>query len=313
MRQLSAKEQETFRKEFLEKEREVQRNIGIYLSGLVLVTGWIVGPQSRPLLAMILGNDGYNIYAILLLVVLNLIFTTFLIYKSLFIHEVTQFSAVLSPPESGFTYWESWRRSSQSATKPVRTIYTVVLAVLPVVISAVLLFVIGRVLYGDAQSLSGKLATINSSNSVPTPDELSLVFSKAKYAFWFDVVLHAIPFYFLYQNIGPVYWRWNRIAAKHFTKDFEHLWDEEAVVHETHYTLTNKETAEVIGTVDEQQMAFLKLHLTQESETDSDYYLTQETITGLHEAEADTELYSMLKRSLGRKKHIEITWSSNDS
>ena len=54
---------------------------------------------------MILGNEGYNLYALLLLVVLNIIFINFLIYKSLIVHEITQFISYLSKPESGFNYW----------------------------------------------------------------------------------------------------------------------------------------------------------------------------------------------------------------
>ncbi|HJS82853.1 MAG TPA: hypothetical protein VJ742_08490, partial [Nitrososphaera sp.] len=120
MRYLTDRELETFRRDYQDKEREIQRYIAIYLSGLVLVTGWIIGPQSRPLLVMALGNSGYNLYAFLIFVVLNIVFTNFLIYKSIIIHEITQFMTVVAKPDSGFVYWDSWRRSPQSATKPVR-------------------------------------------------------------------------------------------------------------------------------------------------------------------------------------------------
>ena len=77
LRHLTEREQETFRRDFQDKEREIQRYIGVYLSGLVIVTGWVIGPQSRPILAMALGNDGYNVYAFLIFLVLNIVFTNF--------------------------------------------------------------------------------------------------------------------------------------------------------------------------------------------------------------------------------------------
>src|SRR4051812_47477564 len=105
-RQFNDKELETFRRDFQDKEREIQRYIGVYLSGLVLFTGWIVGPQSRPLLAMALGNGGYNIYAFLIFVVLNIVFTNFLIYKSIIIHVITQFMTVVAKDDSSFLSWD---------------------------------------------------------------------------------------------------------------------------------------------------------------------------------------------------------------
>jgi hypothetical protein len=50
MRLLTKEEQDSFREDFRETEKEIQKYIGVYLSGLILVTGWIVGPQSKPVL-----------------------------------------------------------------------------------------------------------------------------------------------------------------------------------------------------------------------------------------------------------------------
>ena len=38
-----------FRKEYLEREKEIQRYIGVYLSCVVIVFSWMIGPQSKPL------------------------------------------------------------------------------------------------------------------------------------------------------------------------------------------------------------------------------------------------------------------------
>ena len=56
MRLLTKEEQDSFREDFRETEKEIQKYIGVYLSGLILVTGWIVGPQSKPVLEIALGN-----------------------------------------------------------------------------------------------------------------------------------------------------------------------------------------------------------------------------------------------------------------
>lgn len=223
---LSEKQQETFRKDFQEKEREVQRYIGVYLSGLVLVTGWIIGPQSKPMLSVVLGNSGYNVYGLFVFVVLNIIFTSFLIYKSLIIHEITQFVAYLSPPDSKFNYWENWRRSPQSATRRTRAIYTLLLAVFPIGVSFAIMYGAGQLLYSDPQSLVNQLSAIESPvNAAQTaageataafvnpvsPEHLSKVFESARINYWIIAALHLIPLWFFFENAVPVNRQWRKI------------------------------------------------------------------------------------------------------
>ena len=148
--QLTDEEIEVFREDYREKDREIQRNIGIYLSGLVLITGWLIGPQTKPLLKMALDNYGYNLFGFLIVVALNVIFTCFLIYKSLIIHEIMQFVVVHSPRENALNYWEAWRRSSQSATKNggIRNIYNgLVLTMLPLFVSIGILLPLGYLIH----------------------------------------------------------------------------------------------------------------------------------------------------------------------
>src|ERR1039457_1779914 len=64
LRLLKPVEATQFREDFRQKEQEIQKNIGIYLSALVVATGWIVGPQARPLDELFLGNEGRNLYGI---------------------------------------------------------------------------------------------------------------------------------------------------------------------------------------------------------------------------------------------------------
>jgi hypothetical protein len=154
---LTSEEKEAFREDYREKDREVQRNIGIYLSGLILITGWLIGPQTKPLIKMALDNDGYNLFGFIIVAALNAIFLCFLIYKSLLIHEIMQFVVVHSERESGFNYWEAWRRSPQSATNgSVRIIYNgLVLLLLPLFVSIGILVPLGYLIHaGDTQKLS---------------------------------------------------------------------------------------------------------------------------------------------------------------
>src|SRR5688500_13231485 len=125
MNLLEDKQLAPFRTEYLEREKEIQRYIGVYLSGVVIIFSWMIGPQSKPLNEMALGNDGYNIYAFLIMSIVNALFMTFLIYKSLDVHDTTQFITVLAQPGSIYALWEKWRRGKFSATKPVRTLYFV--------------------------------------------------------------------------------------------------------------------------------------------------------------------------------------------
>jgi hypothetical protein len=217
---LTSEEITVFREEFQEKEREIQRNIGIYLSGLVLVTGWLIGPQTKPLIKMALDNYGYNLFGFLGVVALNVVFTCFLIYKSLIVHEITQFIAVHSKPHSVFNYWEAWRRSDQSVTKPVRIVNSVILAVLPVFVSAAILLPVGLLLFfGDSATLSAELRQLDvkGDGTLPvvftTPEQLSYAFFLVRIGFVFVFLLHLLPIWFLYENVKPTNERWDKIHA----------------------------------------------------------------------------------------------------
>jgi len=226
-----------FRTEYLEREKEIQRYIGVYLSGVVIVFSWLIGPQSKPLNEMVLGNDGYNIYAFLIISVVNALFITFLIYKSLDVHDTTQFITVYARPESIYTYWEKWRRSAYSITKPVRTSYFAALALLPTLMAIMLLVFAGSKLFSTDESLKNQLLQIENSRQAarispavvpgPSPSPLPTptipdvsaqfvharsVFGIAKLFFVLVGLLHLLPMWFFYRNVGPTKKRWDAIA-----------------------------------------------------------------------------------------------------
>src|SRR5438270_6595266 len=82
--------QEAFRTDYRQTETDVQKNIAVYLSALVIATGWVFGPQSKPIEQLFLGNEGANLFGFIILMAINAIFASFLTYKSVQIHEIMQ-------------------------------------------------------------------------------------------------------------------------------------------------------------------------------------------------------------------------------
>lgn len=157
MRWLSDDELITFRKDYRELENEVQNFFrAYYLSGLILVAAWLIG-QSKPLLELSIGNGGYNIYAILGIALLNMIATTYLLHKSIVIHEISQFITYLSKPDSVFNYWESWRRSRQNYGRRASRPYYFLITILPFSVSFLILSHVCYVLSTDPQILLSKI------------------------------------------------------------------------------------------------------------------------------------------------------------
>jgi len=325
MRYRTDKELEVFRRDFQDKEREIQRYIGVYLSGLVLVTGWIIGPQSRPLLVMALGNDGYNIYAFLIFVVLNIIFTNFLIYKSIIIHEITQFMTVVAKPDSGFLYWDSWRRSPQSATKPVRAIYTLTLSVLPIAVSFLIMFGVWNLLKSDPNQLANRISVLEApiggsvgeriqapSTSV-SAEQLASVLGNARIWFWIVLGLHLIPFAFFYVNVVPTNKRWQGILSVRGSHSlFKNLKGPSSSDRLTPRSvrLVDDETGQAIAEINSEQLSFLVANLEEESARDNSYYFQKVTVEMLEQRGADPDLIRILLSAIGKKDGVEMRWES---
>ena len=73
--------------------------------------------------------------------------------------------------------------------------------------------------------------------------------------------------------------------------------------------LRNKESGELLGELNQEQLQFLIDHLEEESDTDQDYYLNQLTIELLEEQGADPQLITILRKALGEREEMEIFWS----
>lgn len=211
---LTADEQSAFRKDFQDKEAEINRYITIYLSAIAVVTGWLIGPQSKTAVELVTGNNGYNILGWYSIVLINIVFSCFLAYKGLIIHDVTQFMTYLAPAESGFMAWESWRRSPYSATRRVRPAYAIIIAGVPLLVAAAALAMLWRILHVAPQQWA-QWANAAVGNHGPEVDvaELTNAFALSRQAWWCVLLLHAIPLWFFFESVGPTNRRWQRVLA----------------------------------------------------------------------------------------------------
>lgn len=74
------------------------------------------------------------------------------------------------------------------------------------------------------------------------------------------------------------------------------------------YTLSLKDSGEVLGEIDDSELQFLIDQLEEENEEDTDYYITPTTIDMMEEAGAATELIDMLREAVGDSDGVDIEW-----
>lgn len=192
MRWLTPEEEEALRVDFRDNEREVAKSFWMYLAGVTVILGLIVG-SGVPVLRMMGGNAGYNAFAFLALALFNVMYACHMMYRSLHIHETMQLLILLSPPDSGMLNWEAWRRSNQSATRPVRPFYFTVLLGLPLLVSTAIMVGFQRVLWAT--------------------DVLNARWTPLWIGWWVVLALHVLPFWFGYHNLVPTTARWKVIAS----------------------------------------------------------------------------------------------------
>jgi len=73
--------------------------------------------------------------------------------------------------------------------------------------------------------------------------------------------------------------------------------------------LRDGETGAAIGTITDEQLAFLADQLEEESETDQDYWIDAPTLDFLAEQGADPSVVALLRTALGSREGIEIRWT----
>jgi hypothetical protein len=170
--------QEAFRADYRQTETEVQKNIAVYLSALVVATGWVFGPKSKPIEQLFLGNEAANLFGFIILIAINAIFASFLTYKSIQIHEIMQFVITLSPKDSALVYWEAWRRSRRRSLSKAgkwgltRGLYFFAISLVPFWVSFVLIASTSQYTWQNPKDVATKIqemqkATISSKEDLP--------------------------------------------------------------------------------------------------------------------------------------------------
>jgi len=73
-------------------------------------------------------------------------------------------------------------------------------------------------------------------------------------------------------------------------------------------TLSLTESGAVLGSISDADLQMLVDQLEEESEEDTDYYVTAETIAMLEERGASETLVALLKRALGAAEGVDVSW-----
>jgi hypothetical protein len=76
-------------------------------------------------------------------------------------------------------------------------------------------------------------------------------------------------------------------------------------------TLSLKDDGSFLGEIDEDDLQMLVDQLEEETETDTDYYITPLTIEMLEESGAGRELIDMLKEAVGDSEGVDIVWTES--
>ena len=74
-------------------------------------------------------------------------------------------------------------------------------------------------------------------------------------------------------------------------------------------TLTAKDSGAVIGTLTEAELQLLVDQFEEESSTDRDYYIDEQTVQMLEENGATPALAALLRKAIGTSDGVDIVWS----
>ena len=75
--------------------------------------------------------------------------------------------------------------------------------------------------------------------------------------------------------------------------------------------LHDKNTNELIGTINEKQLQFLIDELVEEDSTDQDYYINRDQLDQFEKKGGDETLIQILRNALGNKDDMDIIWTKS--
>jgi hypothetical protein len=76
-------------------------------------------------------------------------------------------------------------------------------------------------------------------------------------------------------------------------------------------TLSLKDSGQTIGTIDEADLKLLTDQLEEESEEDTDYYISPATVDFLEQNGASSELVGLLRQAVGDSDGVEVVWAES--
>lgn len=142
------------REDYLGYERAAEKFVTIYLSALAAAVAFLLGPDRLSIQEIVSGNDGRNIYLLMILCLINLAFMCFVLFKGLQIHEVMQFAVSRSQPRGFLPEWERWRRDPErSLTKPIRIQHYALTSGFPAVVSTGLIILVAIAIFAAPAAL----------------------------------------------------------------------------------------------------------------------------------------------------------------
>ena len=75
--------------------------------------------------------------------------------------------------------------------------------------------------------------------------------------------------------------------------------------------LHDKNTQELIGEIDEEQLQFLIDELVEEDSADQDYYINRDQLDQFEQKGGDETLIQMLRDALGTRDDMDIIWTKS--
>ena len=76
-------------------------------------------------------------------------------------------------------------------------------------------------------------------------------------------------------------------------------------------TLHDKNTHQLIGMINEEQLQFLIDELVEEDSADQDYYINRDQLDQFEEKGGDETLIQMLRDALGTRGDMDIIWTKS--
>ncbi len=73
-------------------------------------------------------------------------------------------------------------------------------------------------------------------------------------------------------------------------------------------TVYDAETGVALGAISEEQLRFLADEMEEESTSDRDYYINQDTVDMFEGEGADPALIAFLRQALGKRDEMDIRW-----